>query len=146
MFILCVYKVLLIWLVYQVQCCVNCQLSAVEDMLKLACANEHFDDNICLSHIYQQLLKQITFVCIAQWQTASHGTNLCSNTVLHDRIIKHYVIICLWTIKEQLAEFLFVTYCMQVDTIDPVAGVTVLEGGRTRQGPKVIEVSTYPVS
>ena len=30
---------------------------------------------------------------------------------------------------------------MQVDTIDPVAGVTVLEGGRTRQGPRVIEVS-----
>lgn len=29
----------------------------------------------------------------------------------------------------------------QVDTIDPVAGVTVLEGGRKRQGPKVIEVS-----
>lgn len=33
------------------------------------------------------------------------------------------------------------TVYTQVDTIDPVAGVTVLEGGRTRQGPKVIEVS-----
>ena len=32
---------------------------------------------------------------------------------------------------------------VQVDTIDPVAGVTVLEGGRTIQGPKVIEVSNH---
>jgi len=34
-------------------------------------------------------------------------------------------------------------YFSQVDTIDPVAGVTVLEGGRTRQGPRVLMVSIF---